>query len=347
MPFRLKPNVSPRRVAIVGAGLMGRWHAHAVRRCGSRIVAMVDKDAAVAGALAKRFGGSTYTSLGTCLEREAVDVAHICTPTETHEMMVRECINAGVSACVEKPFSVSAASTAALIDAAARRGVQICPTHQYAFQKSVADLVSHLPKLGPLTTVDLVFQTAGGGLDRSRWPHVVGDILPHPVSILQSVFSADEIARADWQIAANGCGTWQLTAQIQKALIRILLSVEARPTCARITATGAGGTFEANLFHDYGIWSAGRVSRLHKISGPGLNASKHLGAFTLNLAVRAVRREPAYPGLTKLVSDFHQLNADRIPISAGQIMQVAQIRDWFLSCAASGQPSGQVCDRVG
>lgn len=347
MTFRLKPNVPPRRVVIVGAGLMGRWHSHAIRRCGSHIVAVVDRDPEVARALAKRFGGLTYTSLGMCLEHEAVDVAHICTPTETHEMMVRECIDAGVSACVEKPFSDSAKSTAALIDAATRRGVRICPTHQYAFQKSVSDLIRHRPKLGALATVDLVFHTAGGGQDTSRWPGVASDILPHPLSILQRLFLTDDIANAVWRIAANGSGTWQLTTQIQKALVRILLSVEARPTCARITATGAGGTFEANLFHDYGIWSAGRVSRSTKISGPSLNAAKHLSASTINLAARVIRREPAYPGLTKLVSDFHQLNADCIPISAEQIMQVAQIRDLFLSCAADGQPTRLACDRVG
>lgn len=333
MPSGREPDLSPRRVVVVGAGLMGRWHSLAVRRSGSHIVAIVDQDADLAGKLAKRYGGLPYRSLGACLERETVDIAHICTPTETHEWMVRECINAGVSAFVEKPFSVSATSTAALIDAATKQGVRICPTHQYAFQKSVADLVGHLPKLGALATVDLVFQTAGGGQDKTRWARIAGDILPHPLSILQKVFFADDIAKAEWCIAANARGTWQLTARIQQALVRILLSIEARPTCARATAAGVGGTFEANLFHDYGIWSAGHVSRLSKISGPGVNAAKHLAAFTGNLVARTVRREPAYPGLIKLVSEFHRLDVNCIPITPGQILQVARIRDWFLDCA--------------
>lgn len=338
MPSGSEPALSPRRVVVVGAGLMGRWHSHAVQRAGSRIVAIVDHDAGAAGKLAKRFGGLPYTSLSACLEREAVDIAHICTPTGTHDLMVSECIHAGVSAFVEKPFSVSAKSTAALIEAANKQGVRICPTHQYAFQRSVANLVSHLPKLGALATIDIVFQTAGGGDDVTMWPRIAGDMLPHPVSILQKLFMVDDIAKAEWCFSTNTRGTWQLTTQIQQALVRILLSVEARPTCARIKATGDGGTFEANLFHDYGVWSAGRVSRLAKISGPGVNAAKHLAAFTVNLVARTVRREPAYPGLTKLVSEFHRLDANRIPISAGQIMQVAQIRDWFLGYIADGKP---------
>lgn len=322
--------VPPRRVVIVGAGLMGRWHAHAVRRSGSRVVAIVDPDLATAGALARRSGGLAYASLGACLKREAVDIAHICTPTETHGLLVRECIAAGVPAFVEKPLAVSADATAALLDAAMQRGLRICPTHQYAFQRSVAGLVAHLPQLEALATVDIVFQTAGAGHDTTRWSRIAGDILPHPVSILQKLFRIEEIDDAEWRMTENAHGTWQLTATIRQALVRILLSVEARPTCARATVAGTGGTFTADLFHDYGIWTAGAVSRHSKISGPGVNAARHLAAFAFNLAARAIRGEPAYPGLQTLVSEFHRLDADRVPITPAQILQVARVRDWFL-----------------
>ncbi len=347
MPLNRETALSQRRVAIVGAGLMGFWHAHAVRCSGSHIVAVVDQDADVARRMAKRFRGLPYTSLNVCLAHERIDIAHICTPTETHASAIRACIDAGVSVLVEKPFSVCAKSTAELIDAATKQDVRLCPTHQYAFQNSVAELVSQLPNLGELATVDVAFQTAGGGHDKARWPYIAADVLPHPLSILQRVFPTEDLAEAPWCMAANGRGTWQLTAQIQTALVRILLSVEARPTCARIVAVGAGGTFEADLFHDYGIWSPGHASRRSKISAPGLRAAKHLVASTVNLALRAARWEPAYPGLRNLVKEFHQQHAKGVPISAGQIMQVARVRDWFLSSAAAGRAPGTAQERVG
>lgn len=339
--------VPPRRVVIVGAGLMGRWHAHAVLRSGSRVVAIVDPDLAIGGALARRSGGLAYPSLGACLEREAVDIAHICTPTETHGPLVRECIAAGIPAFVEKPLATSADATAALLDAAMQRGLGICPTHQYAFQRSVAGLVAHLPQLGALATVDIVFQTAGAGQDTSRWARIAGDILPHPVSLLQRLFPLDAIDDADWVLKGNARGTWQLTATIQHALVRVLLSVEARPTCARATVAGRGGTFTADLFHDYGIWTAGVVSRRAKILGPGVHAARHLAAFAVNLAARGVRGEPAYPGLQALVSEFHRLDADRVPIAPAQILQVARLRDWFLDNAADHRSAAGAPERSG
>ncbi len=333
MPSGTDSGLSPRRVMVVGAGLMGRWHAHAVRLAGSHVVAIVDNDVAAAKELAGRSGGRAYTSLGGCLQHERVDIAHICSPTDTHEVLIRECIAAGVSAFVEKPLATSADASAALVQAAATHGVWLCPTHQYAFQRSIAGLVGHLPQLQALTTVDLVFQTAGGGQDSRRWARIVGDILPHPISILQKLFPLDAIDHAEWMVSGNAHGTWQLTATIQQALVRILLSVQARPTCARASVAGTGGSFTADLFHDYGVWTAGVVSRRSKIAGPGVNAARHLATYAVNLASRAVRGEPAYPGLQKLVKEFHRLDPDRVPITPAQILQVARLRDWFLSCA--------------
>jgi predicted dehydrogenase len=47
--------MNPIRAAIVGAGLMGRWHAHAAQRAGGHLVGIVDIDESAAVRLSKRF----------------------------------------------------------------------------------------------------------------------------------------------------------------------------------------------------------------------------------------------------------------------------------------------------
>ena len=44
-------------VAIVGAGLMGHWHAHAARKNDAIITAVIDPNAEAANALVGRYGG--------------------------------------------------------------------------------------------------------------------------------------------------------------------------------------------------------------------------------------------------------------------------------------------------
>ena len=42
------------RAGIVGAGLMGKWHAHSIRRIGGRVVAIADHNLQAAQRLAEQ-----------------------------------------------------------------------------------------------------------------------------------------------------------------------------------------------------------------------------------------------------------------------------------------------------
>src|SRR6476661_5561535 len=101
------------RAAVVGAGLMGRWHAHAIGRVGGRVVAVVDPDTARAGALAARLPGSPVATpdLARAVHDHGVQVVHVCAPLAVHEAITQQAIDAGVHALVEKPLANDAAAT--------------------------------------------------------------------------------------------------------------------------------------------------------------------------------------------------------------------------------------------
>ena len=111
------------RAAIVGAGLMGRWHADAIARAGGRVVAVVDTRIEQARKLAG--DGEGFRSLDDLGSRMSLDVVHICTPLATHVELAEQALALGANVVVEKPLAADAESTAALLgrsDGAAAAG---------------------------------------------------------------------------------------------------------------------------------------------------------------------------------------------------------------------------------
>jgi len=92
-----------KRVGIVGAGVIGTWHAARWRQLPVELAGFYD---VVAGATAKaveEFGGRAYESLDTMLA--AVDVVDVCTPTSCHQAPVLAAAAAGKDVVCEKPLA--------------------------------------------------------------------------------------------------------------------------------------------------------------------------------------------------------------------------------------------------
>src|SRR5689334_1763129 len=123
------------RAAIIGAGLMGRWHADAVRRLGGRVTVIIDPNQTAREALSRSHPGARLLPEldPTAVSRYAT-AAHVCSPLVSHEATIEALIHAGVHALVEKPFTENAESTARLLALAQRRRVVVCPVHQFLFQ---------------------------------------------------------------------------------------------------------------------------------------------------------------------------------------------------------------------
>src|SRR5262249_53064112 len=104
-------------IAIVGAGLMGRWPAAAARRLGARVTAAVDANRSLATRLAARYGAAALSDLDA-LPRAANPrtVAHVCTPLETHVAFSSTLLDRGYQVICEKPVTASAAELERLLE---------------------------------------------------------------------------------------------------------------------------------------------------------------------------------------------------------------------------------------
>ena len=322
------------RAAIIGAGLMGRWHADAVRRIGGQVTVIVDPDPTARTALARRHPAARLVAEVDPdeISRQAI-AAHVCTPLSTHAPIVAALATAGIHLIVEKPFAENAEDTAALLSLASERRVVVCPVHQFLFQDGVRRMIDWLPTLGPLRRIEFSTCSAGAALDDpAALDALIAEILPHPLSLIAALLGV-RLAGTDWQVAHPTAGEFRAIAAINDTIIDVAISSHGRPTENVLRAVGDAGSATADLFHGFAVRHDGRVARNAKIARPFLAAGATLASATANLGRRVVAREPAYPGLREMVRRFYNaVRGERMaPIPSEDVIDVAAARDELLA----------------
>jgi predicted dehydrogenase len=116
-------------VAIVGCGMIARFHAKALLEVAdARLVALVSRDAGKAKRLADELHLSCDidTDLPRVLARRDVHIITVCTPSGAHKEPAVAAANAGKHVVVEKPLEITLERCDAIIEACRRNGVQLC-----------------------------------------------------------------------------------------------------------------------------------------------------------------------------------------------------------------------------
>ena len=108
------------KVAVVGAGYFGRFHAEKLAAIpGVTLVAVADADPARATAVGGPLGAEALAS--HVMLDGTVDAVTIAAATSAHFEIARFFLERGVHCFVEKPIATTAAEAAALVELAARR----------------------------------------------------------------------------------------------------------------------------------------------------------------------------------------------------------------------------------
>lgn len=317
---------------VAGAGMMGRWHAYEIRRTGGRVVAVADPDRERADDLAGRHRGAmAFASVTEALDDVEADVLHLCAPDDTHVPLAATALGVGLHVLCEKPLAPDAASTRSLLDRARDADRLLCPVHQFLFQRGARRLFRSLGELRPVRHVD--FTACSAGADGGRDPaSVARNILPHPLSFLERLVPGG-VGALSWEAVEAAPGELRLMAADGGFTATVLISMSGRPRENRVRVVGEGGTARLNLYHGYAVVSpAGRPTRVRKVLAPFHSAGRELAGAGWNLCLRALRRQPAYPGLRELVRRFHRAAAGPggRPIDAEETLRVAEVRDLVL-----------------
>jgi predicted dehydrogenase len=205
------------RVGIVGCGFVANYHAKAWKNVGAEVLAVADIIEGRAREFAHRHGIPYYfKSVEDMLSRVKLDALSVCTPPQTHKEVVLEAVKRGVNIFVEKPLVLRYSDAVEIINEARSRGVKLGVTANFLFTPTMVkarDLVKE-GVVGKLKRVDVVVYAPEdvilnheGGWLKNLPGGVFGEVLPHPIYLLQSLVgkldvisvSTARISRSAWQ----------------------------------------------------------------------------------------------------------------------------------------------------
>ncbi len=133
------------KVGIIGCGFIanGKHLPNLVRMEDVEVVAFCDILIERAQASAAKYGAEdalVCRDYRDVLEREDIDVVHICTPNNSHSEMTVAALQAGKHVMCEKPMAKTAAGAKAMLEASRQTGKQLTIGYQNCFRE---ELVVH------------------------------------------------------------------------------------------------------------------------------------------------------------------------------------------------------------
>lgn len=133
------------RAGLIGAGFMGGAHARAIRAVGGELSAVV-ASSPERSAVAARFlqAGAAAASARELVERDDVDVVHVCTPNALHPSAVRLALGCGKPVICEKPLATDAPTASSLAAEAHRVHVVTGVPFVYRFYPSIREIRARL-----------------------------------------------------------------------------------------------------------------------------------------------------------------------------------------------------------
>jgi predicted dehydrogenase len=117
------------RIAVAGAGLIGRRHVDLVHESVACDLAAIVDPAPAARAMASRLGVAWHASIPEALDRERPDGIIVATPSQLHLEHALACLEAGVPTLLEKPVATTVEDGVRVALASAAHGVPLLVGH--------------------------------------------------------------------------------------------------------------------------------------------------------------------------------------------------------------------------
>ena len=212
------------KVAVVGVGHLGKWHADKYAACEAcQLLAVVDTDIENAREIAQKHGADAYSDYRDIIP--LVDAISLVVPTSLHYKIAREFLEAGIHCLIEKPVTETVAEATSLIEIARNRGLVLQVGHIERFNSVMIGIEEHLHRPLFLESTRLAPFSL-----RATDVSVILDLMIHDIDII-----LDLIDSPVKHISASGISVLSDTIDIANARIEFENGCVANVTASRIS----------------------------------------------------------------------------------------------------------------
>ena len=327
----------PRRVALLGAGYISKFHVEAVRAVrsegrGVELRAICDLSQGKADALATAYGiPKVYASLETMLAEEKLDAVHVLLPPQLHGPAVIRILEAGVDVLAEKPLGATSAECKQLAAKAEQTGRKLGVSHNFLFSPNYEQFVADLRqgRFGRIDQIDIVWNkelgqlkgTQFGGWLFARPEHVLFEVGPHSFGHLAHLLgSIDDLTvfpkdRIELPGGREFFRRWEILGWKGSTSVRMRFAfidgftqhyIQVRGSAAAATVDFEQGTY---LFteHTAQVLDVDRYAAATTLAAKSvLQASETLGRFVLSKMGLVKEGAPFQRSITRCVRSFYQ-----------------------------------------
>ncbi len=356
------------KAGIVGCGVISGPHLDALKRLkNAEVVAVCDPSEDARNTMAAKYGvTATYSDYKEMLEKEALDVVHVCTPAQSHAAISQAAMKKGCHVFVEKPMAMTAAEAGKMVSAAKRHKVEICVGHNHVYDKVMVQARTLLASgaIGRLCHVEAWYGTSYSSDSKSRyltyaakdnWAYqmpgsLYQNFISHPISLVQDL--VDETQVSGVQSRFN-----RVVPHMENDELRVLfngsqatglinMSMAVSPRYFFLTVYGSEGTLKVDLLNKTVFLDkpSARLPRVIARSMMAFSQAKTLIAAGLrNLFAGIFGRYNLYQGNETLIRLFYKsiLDSTPSPISADEGLRSMELMDkiWLKMPGGSGQTS--------
>jgi nucleoside-diphosphate-sugar epimerase/predicted dehydrogenase len=325
-------NQSTRRVAILGAGYISKYHVNAVRATeGLTLAAVCDLNRTKAESLAGQFAiPKVYSNLDTMLAEEKLDAVHVLLPPEVHGPPIKRILDAGVDVLAEKPLAISSAECKELAEHANKLGRKLGVSHNFLFSSIYESFAADLKagRFGRLDQVDIVWnkelgQLKGGPFGSwlfARPENVLFEVGPHAFAHLAHIVGdPDRLHVTPYDRVALPLGRefyrrWEIYGFKDTTSVRLRFSfIDGFTTqYIHVRGTSAAATvdFENNTYvlqeHTPLLLDVDRYANVTRAAATSVQqASSTLGRFILNKMGLDKEGAPFQQCITRVVRAYY------------------------------------------